>query len=81
MNKPKTTKVSLILETVKEAKVKYIEILTPKGATAMKIKLNIDSNEMVDFLDEFHDAGFTVRGISKKEFDDYEAEERLNFNV
>ena len=81
MNKPKTTKVSLILQAVKESKVKYIEILTPKGTTAMKIKLNIDSDEMVDFLDEFHDAGFTVRGITKEDFDDYEAEERLNFNL
>lgn len=81
MNKPKTTKVSLILQAVKEAKVKYIEILTHNGTTAMKIKLNIDSDEMVDFLDEFHDAGFTVRGITKEDFDDYEAEERLNFNL
>ena len=69
------------MEAVKEAKVKYIEILTPKGTTAMKIKLNIDSDEMVNFIDEFHDAGFTVRGISKDEFDAYEAEEKLNFNL
>ena len=81
MKEPKTTKVSLILRAVKEAKVKYIEVLTPKGTTAMKIKLNIDSDEMVDFLDEFHDAGFTIRGITKEEFDDYDAEEKLNFNL
>jgi hypothetical protein len=81
MSKAKTTKVSLILQAVTEAKVKYIEILTPKGSTAMKIKLNVDSDDMVDFLDEFHDAGFTVKKITKEEFDDYEAEERLNFNI
>jgi hypothetical protein len=81
MSKAKTTKVSLILQAVTEAKVKYIEILTPNGTTAMKIKLNVDSDDMVDFLDEFHDAGFTVRKISKEEFDNYEAEERLNFNL
>ncbi len=81
MSKAKTTKVSLILQAVTEAKVKYIEILTPNGTTAMKIKLNVNSDDMVDFLDEFHDAGFTVRKISKEEFDNYEAEERLNFNL
>jgi hypothetical protein len=81
MNKPKTTKVSLILQAVKDAKVKYIEVLTPKGVTAMKIKLNVDSDDMVDFLDEFHDAGFTIKKITKKDFDDYEAEEKLNFNI
>jgi hypothetical protein len=81
MEKPKTTKVSLILQAVKEAKVKYIEILTPKGTTAMKIKLNVDTDDMINFLDEFHDSGFTVRGITKEEFDDYDAEERLNFNL
>ena len=81
MGKHKTTKVSLILQAVSEAKVKYIEVLTPKGNTAMKIKLNVDSDDMVNFLDEFHDNGFTVRGITKEEFDDYEAEEKLNFNL
>jgi|TARA_R110000803_G_scaffold1618_3_gene5171 hypothetical protein len=81
MGKPKTTKVSLIVQAVKEAKVKYIEVLTPKGTTAMKIKLNVDSDDMVNFLDEFHDAGFTVKKISKEEFDDYDAEEKLNFNI
>ncbi len=81
MNKPKTTKVSLIVQAVKEAKVKYVEILTPKGTTAMKIKLNVDSEDLVGFLDEFHDEGFTVKKISKEEFDDYDAEERLNFNI
>ena len=77
----KTTKVSLILQAVKEAKVKYIEILTPNGITAMKIKINVDGKDMVKFLDEFYDAGFSVRKISKKDFDDYEAEDKLNFNL
>ena len=81
MEQPKTTKVSLIVQAIKDSKIKYIEILTPKGITAMKIKLNMDSEEMVGFLDEFYDAGFTVRKITKQEFDDYEAEEKLNFNI
>lgn len=81
MGEHKTTKVSLILEALKESKVKYIEILTPSGTTAMKIKLNVDGQDMVDFLDEFHDAGFTVRKITKQEFDDYDAEEKLSFNI
>jgi hypothetical protein len=81
MEKAKTTKVSLIMQAVKESKVKYIEILTPKGTTAMKVKLNVDGEDMVEFLDEFYDAGFTVRKITKQEFDDYDAEEKLNFNI
>lgn len=81
MEQPKTTKVSLIVESIRESKIKYIEILTPKGITAMKVKLNVDGEDMVGFLDEFYDAGFTVRKITKKEFDDYDAEEKLNFNI
>ena len=81
MEQPKTTKVSLIVESIRESKIKYIEILTPKGVTAMKVKLNVDGEDMVGFLDEFYDAGFTVRKITKKEFDDYDAEEKLNFNI
>lgn len=81
MMEHKTTKVSLIVQAVKESKIKYIEILTPNGTTAMKIKLNVDTDDMVQFLDEFYDAGFTVRKITKEEFDDYDAEEKLNFNL
>ncbi len=81
MKEHKTTKVSLILEAIKESKVKYIEILTPKGVTAMKVMLNVEGQDMVEFLDEFYDAGFSIRKITKQEFDDYEAEEKLNFNI
>ena len=81
MKEHKTTKVSLILEVIKESKVKYIEILTPKGVTAMKVMLNVEGQDMVEFLDEFYDAGFSIRKITKQEFDDYEAEEKLNFNI
>ena len=55
MKQHKTTKVSLILQAVKESKTKYIEILTPNGTTAMKIQLNVDSEDMVEFLDEFYE--------------------------
>jgi hypothetical protein len=81
MGEHKTTKVFLLLDAVKESKSKYIEILTPSGKTAMKIKLNVDTEDMIEFLDEFYDAGFTVRKITKQEFDDYDAEEKLNFNL
>ncbi len=75
------TKVSLIVESLKQSKIKYIEILTPDGKTAMKVKLNIDGEDMIEFLDDFHDEGFTVKSITKEEFDSYEAEEKLNFNI
>jgi hypothetical protein len=81
MSKPKTTKVSLIVGSLQENKLKYIEVLTPNGTTAMKIKLNVESGEMVHFLDEFHDAGFIIRKITKEEFDKYEAEDKINFNI
>jgi len=75
------TKVSLIVQSLKQSNIKYIEILTPDGKTTMKVKLNIDGQDMVEFLDDFHDEGFTVRSITKEEFDSYEAEEKLNFNI
>jgi hypothetical protein len=36
---------------------------------------------MVEFLDGFFDNGFTVKEISKKEFDDFEGIETLKFNI
>jgi hypothetical protein len=47
----------------------------------MKIKLNVDNEELVKFLDDFYDAGFVIEKISKEDFDDYEADEKLNFNL
>lgn len=77
----KKTKVSLLMESLKESKAKYIEVLTPKGVCAMKIKLNIDGKDLVEFLDEFYDAGFTIRKISKEDYDTYEADENIKFNI
>ena len=73
------TKVSLIVKSIKDNKTKYIEILTPKGICAMKIMVNVDDVDLVSFLDEFFDAGFTVRKITKEDYDTYEAEEKINF--
>jgi len=81
MGEDKKTKVSFIIESLKESKNKYIEIITPTGKTAMKIKLNIDGEDMVGFLDEFYDAGFSVKSITKEDFDSYEADEKINFNI
>lgn len=75
------TKVSVILETLKEHKTKYICVTSKDGKEVMKIQLRISDEELVDFVDTFYDNGFIVKRITKGEFDDYEAEEKISFNL
>jgi len=78
----KSTKVFLLLNTIKESKYRYIAIINPKnGEKIMKIKLNLDSKRTVDFLDTFFDSGFKVEAISKNEFNSLKSSDILNFNL
>jgi hypothetical protein len=74
------SKVYLILESLKESKYKYIAIVNPKNdEKIMKIKLNLDDEAMVDFLDTFFDNGFTVVQIEKEEFDSLQTDDVLKY--
>lgn len=76
------SKVFVILNSIKESKFKYIEVVNPStDDTIMKIKLNLDDDGMVDFLDTFFDAGFTIRQISKQDFDSLNTNDILEFNL
>lgn len=76
----KASKVFIILDSVLESKARYIEISKDKEPI-FKVKLITETEGMVDFLDGFFDNGFTVKEISKKEFDEFEGIETLEFNV
>jgi len=78
--KDKASKIYIILDSLLESKARYIEILD-KEEPIYKIKLITETKDMVDFLDSFFDNGFTVREISKKEFDEFQGLETLKFNV
>lgn len=76
------SKVYLILESIKESKYKYIAIVNPKnGDKIMKIKMNLDDNSLVDFLDTFFDEGFKIEFISKEEFDSLQTKDILSFKL
>jgi hypothetical protein len=76
------SKVYLMLDSIKESKYKYIAIINPEtGEKIMKIKLNLDDESMVDFLDTFFDNGFTVTSISKEEFDSLQTEDILKYKI
>ena len=79
-NKEHISKVFIILESVAQAKAKYIEI-SIKGEPIFKIKLLVDSEDMVDFLDGFFDSGYTVKQITKEDFDNFEGIETLEFKL
>lgn len=76
----KTSKIFVIINSLLEAKERYIEI-SKNGESIFKIKLIVEPEDMVEFLDGFFDSGFTVKEISKKEFDDFEGIETLEFNI
>ena len=76
----KASKVFIILDSLLESKARYIEISKDRESI-FKVKLITETKDMVDFLDGFFDNGFTVKEISKKEFDEFEGIETLKFNV
>jgi len=76
----KASKVFIILDSLLESKARYIEI-SKNGESIFKVKLITEAEDMVEFLDGFFDSGFTVKEISKKEFDEFEGIETLKFNI
>jgi len=76
------SKVYLILESIKESKYKYIAIINPKnGEKIMKIKMNLEDEKLIDFLDTFFDKGFKIESISKEEFDSLVTKDILSFKL
>lgn len=76
----KASKVYIILNSLLESKARYIEI-SKNEEPIFKVKLITETEDMVEFLDGFFDNGFTVKEISKKEFDEFEGIETLKFNI
>lgn len=76
----KASKVFIILDSLLKSKARYIEISKDKEPI-FKVKLITETEDMVNLLDGFFDNGFTVKEISKKEFDEFEGIETLKFNV
>lgn len=76
----KASKIFIVLDSILESKSRYIEIL--KGDQSIfKIKLTVENEDVVHLLDGFFDNDFTVKEITKKEFDDFEGLETLKFNI
>jgi hypothetical protein len=76
------SKVFVILDSIKESKIKYIEVVNPiTNDPVMKIKLNLEGSDYVNFLDTFFDAGFKIRSIDKDDFDDLETNDIVKFNL
>ncbi len=82
MNLNTISKVFVILESVKESKYKYIEVVNPETDDAvMKIKLNLEEEDYISFLDTFFDAGFKIRPIDKIDFDNLNTKDIVKFNL
>jgi hypothetical protein len=76
------SKVYLILESIKESKYRYIAIINPNnGKKIMKIKLNLEDDKLVDFLDTFFDNGFKIESIDKEEFDSLQTKDVLKYKL
>ena len=76
------SKIFLILESIKNSKFKYIEIIdVSTDKPIMVIKLNLDDEAMVNFTDTFFDNGFKIRQISSIEFDLLNSDDVMTFNI
>ena len=79
-NEENTSKVFVILDSLRESKAKYIEVLDGE-VIIFKVKLIVDSEDMVELLDGFFDNGFKIRQITKEDFDTFKGVETLRFNL
>lgn len=75
------SKVYVLLDAIANSKARYIEVSTSSGEPIFKIKLLVDGEDLVEFLDGFFDNGFKVKQISKEDFDSFEGFETLQFNL
>lgn len=76
------SKVYLILESIKESKYRYIAIVNPEnGEKIMKIKMNLEDEKLMDFLDTFFDYGFKIESITKEEFDSLVTKDVMSFKI
>jgi hypothetical protein len=76
------SKVFVILNSIKESKYNYIEVVNPLTDDAvMKIKINLKDDDYIEFLDGFFDEGFKIRSINKKDFDDLDTDDIVKFNL
>jgi len=76
------SKVYLILESIKESKYKYIAIVNPENdEKIMKIKMNLEDDKLMDFLDTFFDHGFKIESIDKEEFESLVTKDILSFKI
>lgn len=81
-DKKTISKVSVLLEAIKESKYKYIAIVNPKtDDIVMVIKHNLSNEKYIDFLDTFFDHGYKIKAIDKSEYDSIDDRDVLSFNV
>jgi len=73
-------KVHPLLDSILQNKAKYIEVLTKEGEIAYKMKIILEAEDMVKILDTLFDEGFTVREISKENFEGFDSNETFNFH-
>jgi hypothetical protein len=73
-------KIYPLLDSIMENKARYIEVLNKDGEIAYKMKLILETEDMVKILDNFFDDGFSVREISKENFDGFNSAETFNFH-
>ncbi len=73
-------KICPLLDSIMENKARYIEVLNKDGEIAYKMKLILETEDMVKILDNFFDDGFSVREISKENFDGFNSAETFNFH-
>lgn len=73
-------KIHPLLNSIMENKARYIEVLTKDGEVIYKMKLIVETGDMVKILDGFFDEGFTIKEISKENFDGFTSEETFNLH-
>ena len=64
-------KISEILKSLMESKkeYKFLVLINDKGEETLKLKTDAKDKNFINLLDKVFDLGYTVKEISKKEFD------------
>ncbi len=65
----KKSKISSIIDSLKEKRFSYLKILTNTDKTILNIRTEAKGGELVTLLDKIFDLGYKVKKGNKKDFD------------
>ena len=80
-DKSNISKVTVLFKSIMDSKASYLRICDKNGGEVMVMKLLLDAEDVVSFIDPFIDNGFKIEKIEKDYFDNHNSKDVMEFNI